>query len=114
MNPGNPTRVVIDTNLVLSALVRCHRRKFSVAIFNDALQDDIVHCAMQLCVLLRLSVLLHRARGSIEVDPVMSVNGNNMELKFPSGWLVAHPLPQMELEQESKLLKAAGFRLKFS
>lgn len=101
--------------LVLSALVRCHRRKFSVAIFNDALQDDIVHCAMQLCVLLRLSVLLHRARhGSIEVDPVMSVNGNNMELKFPAGWLVAHPLPQMELEQESKLLKAAGFRLKFS
>ena len=100
--------------LVLAALIRGHRRKFPIEVFNDTLQDDIVHCAMQLCVLLRLSVLLHRARSpSLQVEVEIKVNGNNLQLSFPAGWLTSHPLPQMELDQEAKLLKAAGFRLKF-
>jgi len=98
---------------VLGALVRGHRRKFPLEVFNQ-LPDDISQCAMQLCILLRLAVLLHRSRSStMRVDPLIQVNGKQIELIFPEGWLESHTLPRMELELESKRLKTAGFKLKF-
>jgi len=98
---------------VLAALVRSHRRKFPLDSFRT-LPEDITLCAMQLAVLLRLSVLLHRARSAtVRVDALLKVEGNQLILHFPEGWLETHPLPRMELKQEAKRLKKAGFRLKF-
>ncbi|HEB97687.1 MAG TPA: exopolyphosphatase [Sedimenticola thiotaurini] len=99
--------------MVLAALMRGHRRRFPLEQFR-ALPPDITLCAMQLAVLLRLSVLLHRARSAtLRIDALLRVEGNRLELEFPDGWLQAHPLPRMELKQEAKRLKKAGFRLKF-
>lgn len=98
---------------VLGALIRGHRRKISMELFNS-LPDDSVRCALQLCVLLRLAVLLHRGRSAtLRPDALIAVNGNQVELVFPEGWLEAQPLPSMELKQEAKYLKKAGFKLKF-
>ncbi|OOZ36459.1 exopolyphosphatase [Solemya velesiana gill symbiont] len=98
---------------VLAALIRGHRRKFPLDVFKE-LPGDIRQCAMRLCTVLRLSVLLHRPRSSmIQVTALLSADGNDLELGFPEGWLETHTLTHMELEQESKRLKAAGFKLKF-
>jgi exopolyphosphatase/guanosine-5'-triphosphate,3'-diphosphate pyrophosphatase len=99
--------------IVLAALVRGHRRKFPLDVF-DQLPDDIIQCAKQLCTLLRLAVLLHRSRSStMRTDVLIETGENSIELKFPPGWLKANTLPRTELEQESKRLKAAGFKLKY-
>ncbi|MCB1759801.1 MAG: exopolyphosphatase [Gammaproteobacteria bacterium] len=99
--------------LVLATLVRGHRRKFPQEVF-EALPPDTVQCARQLCVLLRIAVLLRRARSAARlVDVRLRVERQRLELSFPAGWLKSHPLHKTELKQEKKRLKAAGFKLKF-
>ncbi len=99
---------------VLAALIRGHRRKFPLNDF-DVLPSDVVHCSKQLCILLRLSVLLHRARSPV-VKPQarLEAEENRLSLVFPEHWLEDHPLTQLELVQEAAYLEAAGFLLRFS
>ena len=49
----------------------------------------------------------------MRTDVLIETGENSIQLKFPSGWLEANTLPRTELEQESKRLKAAGFKLKY-
>ncbi len=99
---------------ILAALVRGHRQKFPVRFFQT-LPTYLQQPAIRLCVLLRLAVLLHRSRSpNTRVDALLDANENSLVLKFPSGWLKSHTLAKMELKQEAKRLKAAGFRLKYS
>ncbi len=99
---------------LLAALVRGHRRKIGPKPFSD-LPRDTRRDTLRLCMLLRLSALLHRARSpSIDVNPRLRVEDDNLRLAFPEGWLNSHPLPRMELTQEARRLKAVGFRLKCS
>ena len=99
--------------MVLASLIRGHRRKFPVDVFEE-LPKDLRRCAMRLCVLLRLSALLHRSRSStIQVMALLKADDDDLELQFPDGWLETNTLSRTELEQESKRIKAAGFKLKF-
>ena len=99
---------------VLATIIRNHRRKISLDSIQQ-LPDAIMHCVLQLCVILRLAVLLHRSRSTtLHVDARLKASGNNLELQFPEGWLETHPLPRQELKQEAKKLKAAGFKLKLA
>lgn len=99
---------------VLSALIRAHRRKFPLDIFAE-LPEDLALCAKRLCLLLRLSVMLHRSRSAtLRINALIEVDGDNISLQFEEGWLASHPLPKMELKQEAKRLKNAGFSLKFN
>jgi exopolyphosphatase/guanosine-5'-triphosphate,3'-diphosphate pyrophosphatase len=99
---------------VLAALIRGHRRKFPNSIF-EALPSDIVTCTKQLCVLLRFSVLLHRARSPvIKPQARLEADENRLSLVFPENWLEQHPLTRLELVQEATYLESAGFLLRFS
>jgi exopolyphosphatase/guanosine-5'-triphosphate,3'-diphosphate pyrophosphatase len=99
---------------VLAALVRGHRRKFPAAIF-DALPLDVVNCSKQLCILLRLSVLTHRARSAVAKPvPRLEVEDHRISLVFPKDWITHHPLTRKELEQEALYLETAGYLLRFS
>ncbi|MCU7932296.1 MAG: exopolyphosphatase [Candidatus Thiodiazotropha sp. (ex Codakia rugifera)] len=99
---------------VLAALVRGHRRKFPNNIFN-ALPRDVVTCTKQLCILLRLSVLSHRARSSVAKPmPRLEVDDNRISLVFPDDWISHHPLTRAELQQEAQYLKSADYLLRFS
>jgi exopolyphosphatase/guanosine-5'-triphosphate,3'-diphosphate pyrophosphatase len=99
---------------VLAALVRGHRRKFPGGVF-DALPKDVVDCTKELCVLLRLSVLTHRARSAVAKPvPRLEVEDHRISLVFPEDWIAQHPLTRKELEQEADYLKAAGYLLRFS
>jgi len=98
---------------VLAALVLGHRRKFPVSEFL-ALPKPVRDCSRYLCVLLRLAVLIHRGRSpTTKPYPLLEPDGERLHLGFPEGWLVSHPLTQLELEQEARLLAAAGILLDF-
>lgn len=98
---------------VLAALVRGHRRKFPSAIF-DRLSEGIVLCAKQICVLLRIAVLLHRSRSAVaRPQALLAADGSQLKLEFPEDWLKKHPLTRTELKQEARYLKRAGFKLLF-
>jgi exopolyphosphatase/guanosine-5'-triphosphate,3'-diphosphate pyrophosphatase len=99
---------------VLAALIRGHRRKFPSSVF-DALPSEVIHCTKQLCVLLRLSVLLHRAHSPVSKPHArLEAEENRLSVVFPENWLADHPLTRLELEQEANYLDSAGFLLRFS
>ena len=98
----------------LSVLVRCHRRKFRKSLV-EVLPSGMREYAIQLCALLRLSVLLHRNR-SRSAEPAIraSAHKKSIRLDFPNGWLKHHPLTLADLDIEKKYLKSAGLKLEYS
>ncbi|MBK1721011.1 exopolyphosphatase [Thiocystis violacea] len=99
--------------MLLSALVLGHRRKFPAQEFA-ALSADMQVCARRLCVILRLAILMHRGRSADnKPNPKLAADGDKLTLSFPDDWLAAHPLTQIELEQEAERLAAAGIQLSF-
>lgn len=100
--------------LLLAVLVRAHRRKIPVDVLASVPKRDR-RAARYLCVLLRLAVLLHRSRGDSELPLIdLTVNGDQIELQFPAGWLEHHPLTLADLEHEAEYLSVAGFTLSFN
>ena len=97
-----------------AALIRGHRRKVPCDVL-DALPVAQRQQAYRLTAVLRLAVLVHRARQNI--DPKgLRLRGakNRLELHFARGWLRRHPLMQADLEQEAAYLRAARWRLEYS
>ena len=96
----------------LALLVRAHRRKFPVEEFQAVAEEDLV-AMRRLSVLLRISVVLHRARSNAAMPEIgVEANENQLRLRFPEGWLDAHPLTQADLESEAEYLKTIDFKLK--
>jgi len=72
---------------------------------------------VRLAPLLRLAVLLHRARAPLALDLAdcrLAAGKNRLEITFPLGWLEAHPLTRADLEQEAAYLAAGKWRLEFA
>lgn len=98
--------------LLLAALVRLHRGKFTPSAFEE-LPEEWREPIRRLAVILRLSVLLHRSReNSLRPSLELAAGRNSLELKFRQGWLERRPLTLADLEQESEYLKSADFRFK--
>jgi len=95
----------------LAALIRPHRGRFQAQAFA-ALQPRFARVARFLAIVLRLSVLLHRSRMPVSKEGI-KVQGDTdqLRLRFPPGWLDAHPLTAADLEEEAQTLKAADFSL---
>ncbi len=92
---------------LLAALVRAHRRKFPVSVF-----ESHGKAAQRLCVLLRLAILLHRSRTPLDVERIEAhAGGAEIELVFPKGWLQSHPMTAADLQREAAYLKAAKWKL---
>lgn len=95
----------------LGTLVKLHRRRLKL--------DEIHSTAymrkkfiVRLCVLLRLSVLLHRPRTDrFDLSVEVSVSGKTIQVSFPQGWMDAHPLTLADLNQEKQYLQDIGFDL---
>ena len=93
----------------VSLLVRAHRRKFPSEDFVDA--EDI----LRLCVLLRIAVVLHRGRTDAPLPSFgISARGRTVRLSLPGKWLQAHPLTQLDLEQDAEYLGGGGIQLQVS
>jgi len=98
---------------LLACLIRAHRRKFPVKVFRE-LPGAVSVSFQRLAILLRLAVLLHRARNAALL-PEFSLKAKNrtLDIVFPESWLEGHPLTRADLIQEATYLTAAGFELKF-
>lgn len=98
----------------LAALIRGHRRKFSMEVFAKLpiSQTDQEWC---LCTLLRLAVLLHRNRSDIDLPKfTLSAAKKSLRIQFPADWLAQHPLTETELAHEAEYLAAANIKLEFT
>ena len=106
--PGFPR----EEQALLAALVGNHRRKLNLEQIEDLVPPWHLKAEF-LIVLLRLAVLLHRARGPRALPEIdLRPRGRSLEAVFPKGWLEAHPLTAADLEQEVEYLRVAGFRLR--
>ena len=106
--PGFPR----EEQQLLAAVVGSHRRKLNLEQLDDLLPPWHVKAEF-LIVLLRLAVLLHRARAARALPPIeLKARGRSLEVSFPKDWLAEKPLTAADLEQEAQYLQAAGFRLR--
>jgi len=107
--PGFPR----EEQRLLARLVGGHRRKLGVEGF-DKLLPPWDRRILQMIVLLRIAVLLHRARGRAPLPELALIPRarNVLEVRFPVRWLRDHPLTVADLSQEIDLLKAVDFRLR--
>jgi exopolyphosphatase/guanosine-5'-triphosphate,3'-diphosphate pyrophosphatase len=96
---------------LLACLVGNHRRKLEPDLL-DAIKADWQTPIIRLIVLLRLAVVLNRARSSDEA-PAMQLTGgaNRLEALFPKYWFTANPLTHADLMQEQEYLGGRGFEL---
>ena len=90
----------------VALLVRAHRRKFPAQVFAGAKR------LARLCALLRIAVVLHRSRaaGRLPSFGVAPAPGG-VRLSLPKKWLKAHPLTELDLEQEAAYLAGGPVRL---
>lgn len=100
--------------ILLSTIVRYHRRKFSLSNFND-LPAPWHKLAPIMTIVLRIAVVLRRNRQDSELpDFKIRIANSKIELRFPGAWLLQHPLTHADLTLEADYLKPAGFKLEFS
>ena len=98
---------------VLAAIVQAHRRGFPFDIFVN-LPEHWRQRAMQLALLLRLAVILHRSRSKAAVAaPDCRLTEKTIRLKFSGAWLQQHPLTQLDLEEEARRLGKRGLVFTF-
>ncbi|NIP73560.1 MAG: exopolyphosphatase, partial [Gammaproteobacteria bacterium] len=99
---------------LLAFLIRGHRRRFPTAA-PGAVPAERAETAARLCILLRLSVLLHRSRSPAPLPALrLRAEGRELELAFPPGWLADHALTAADLALEADYLESAGFRLRYN
>jgi exopolyphosphatase/guanosine-5'-triphosphate,3'-diphosphate pyrophosphatase len=66
-------------------------------------------------VILRIAVLLNRARSSQPLPPVrLQARDQTVTLRFPRGWLKNNPLTAADLRQEASYVAAARYTLRAS
>ncbi|MDP2902620.1 MAG: Ppx/GppA phosphatase family protein, partial [Methylovulum sp.] len=100
--------------ILLAAIIRSHRRKYSLSRFDD-LPAPWKSYAPYLAVILRLAVLLRRNRHEDDLpDFNITITKTKIDLQFPILWLEQAPLTRADLIQEAGYLKPAGFVLLFS
>jgi exopolyphosphatase / guanosine-5'-triphosphate,3'-diphosphate pyrophosphatase len=97
--------------LMLAVILRCHRRKPDQSII-DILPERLRRSGARVTALLRLAVLLQRARGT-EALPTFELKTEEkaLQLRLPGSWVEAHPLTRTDLEQERDYLKHIDIKL---
>ena len=95
----------------LSVLVIAHRKKLPIALI-DELSDDERPTVVYLIVVLRLAVLLHRSRQSLEILPNIDGGDHQLHLHI-DGEISEQALLEADLLQEQQWLSKINFKLTF-
>jgi exopolyphosphatase/guanosine-5'-triphosphate,3'-diphosphate pyrophosphatase len=109
--PGFPR----EEQQLIASLVGSHRRKIVLEVAAEELVPPWHVRVLYLAIVLRLSVLLHRGRSRAPLPAIrLMPKGRTLDVRFPRGWLTAHPLTRADLALEVDYLRAVGIRLTFS
>ena len=98
--------------ILLSRLVRYHRKRFNLSRFEELPAPWDKHAPI-MCIIFRLATLLHRNRDTECPDFKISMDDKQIDLIFQEHWLEQSPLTQADLNQEIQYLKDAKFHLTF-
>lgn len=100
--------------VLLSILVRLHRRKITLDLF-DQVTDDVKNKLIKLTIILRLAIILNRSRNAIKIPDIdITIKNKKIELSFQENWLADHPLTEADLETETNYLSVTDYKLIFS
>jgi exopolyphosphatase/guanosine-5'-triphosphate,3'-diphosphate pyrophosphatase len=99
-----------EEQLMLAALLYVQRRKLREEHFAP-IDPARVPAIKKLGVLFRLAVCLNRSRDPEVPAPVLKAKKEKLKLFFPTGWLDAHSLTAVALQEEARYLTSAGFEL---
>lgn len=98
----------------LATLVMAQRKPFPDAAFK-CLPKRWRRATRRLSVILRLSILMNRARvGNGRLPVSFAAKGKELTMSFPPGWLEKHPLCEADLEKERQTLARSGFRMNYT
>jgi exopolyphosphatase/guanosine-5'-triphosphate,3'-diphosphate pyrophosphatase len=98
---------------LLAALVRLHRGKFNKNVI-EGLPSNWRETVMQLAIILRLAVLLHRSRiEDLKPRVDLKAGKRSLDLEFPKAWMERHPLTVADLEREAEYLQSIDFKLDY-
>jgi len=99
--------------VLLSILVRMHRRKIDLHIFEHV-TEEVQNKLVKLILILRLAIVLNRSRNAIKTPEVdIKIYKKKIELTFKDGWLADHPLTEADLETEANYLSVTDYKLSF-
>jgi exopolyphosphatase/guanosine-5'-triphosphate,3'-diphosphate pyrophosphatase len=100
-----------DGQVMLACLLQNQRRKVHPELYEELLPGR-EELARKLTALLRIAVLLDRARHD-DLTPELSVgkDANTLVLRVPAQWSETHPLTLADLDQEKTYLAALGLGL---
>jgi exopolyphosphatase / guanosine-5'-triphosphate,3'-diphosphate pyrophosphatase len=92
----------------LAALVRSHRHKVSKSAF-EMIPDRLLVYVRRTTALLRLAVLLHRARKDETLPGIsLQADAQTLTLHLEKQWLKTHPLLHADLENEQDVMPNLG------
>jgi exopolyphosphatase/guanosine-5'-triphosphate,3'-diphosphate pyrophosphatase len=98
--------------MILSILVRSHRRKPDIAIFKT-LPGSLREDAVRMAILLRLAVKLQRSRLHDTLEGLrVKAQESRLKLSFPKEWLEQHALTRVDLDREKEYLQLLDYELK--
>lgn len=101
-----------QTQEELAMLVLSHRRKFPLEEIQSIPEENIDRI-LRLCIIVRLSILLHRSRSNDELPEFKLIAGSTyLNIIFPENWLSEHPLTEIDIETEAAYVSTTGFKLK--
>ena len=96
--------------MLLARLVRNHRKKFHVSLFNELASPWRDHAPV-MAILFRIAFLLHRNRHTKRPDFSITITQDGIKLSFAEAWLKQAPLTDADIQHEIVYLKDAGFKL---
>jgi exopolyphosphatase/guanosine-5'-triphosphate,3'-diphosphate pyrophosphatase len=97
----------------MSVLVRSHRRKITLKLF-EVLPEEDREAALKLAALLRIATVMHRSREDRTARiKRLKVKGHRLKLRFGKKALESRLLLVADLKREARDLKAVGIKLKF-
>ncbi len=92
----------------LALLVRAHRRKVPLDLFEGSNREQW----LRLAVLLRLAVVLRRSRLNQHLPHINVVaEDDSLTVQLPKSWLDKHPLTRLDLQQEADYLQVIPLEL---
>ena len=98
----------------MAQLVACHRRRLRPEHYTALISIGGLSL-FRLCLLLRLSVLLHHSRSREPLPAIkLATDGQAFSLRCPRGWLDTHPLTQADLLEEQGYFEAMGLSLDYA